>query len=228
MSLKIDHFIPAYNEQINANLMSQTHRDHSYCANAGYAYRIRGAHGCDLISMRNRALHRSITEGFDFLFMQDSDVFSTAAEGPLKSLIGTAIKFGATLTGAAVSMRTRPPRANVWPCQVGEEFEADKLGSGMILLDLNRMRAWYEGYDGPCFQRMYKTDKCIEPHVGSDIFFCYVVRQHGGLIACNATIPTVHKDATYGHEYDGESIPQAAGEAVEVIGGLEARGVAHG
>jgi hypothetical protein len=228
VTLKIDHYVPAYNEQHNANITSQVIRDAMYCRDAGHTYRFRGAHGCDLISMRNRALHRSLTEGFDYLFMQDSDVFSPAADGPLKALLGTAIDTGATLTGAAVTMRTRPARANVWPCHVGEVFEADKIGSGMILLDLNKMRGWYDAYDGPCFQRMYENDKCIEPKVGSDIFFCYVVRQHGGRIVCDATVPTVHKDATHGHAYDGESIPEAAGQSVEAIGGLQTQEVANG
>lgn len=228
MSLKIDHFVPAYNEQVNANLMSQIVRDSHYCRDAGHVWRLRGAHGCDLLSMRNRALDRSIREGFDFLFMQDSDTFSTATNGPIKPLLETSLKLGATLTGALVTMRTRPARANVWPCHPGEVYEADKVGSGMILLDLNRIREWYGEYDGPCFQRMYETDKCIEPKVGSDIFFCYVVRQHGGLVAVDATVPTVHKDATHGHEYDGASIPEAAGYPAEAIGGLPTQEVANG
>jgi hypothetical protein len=170
--------------------------------------------------MRNAALHRAITEDFDFLFMQDSDVFSTATNGPIGSLLGTAIETGATVVGAAVTMRTRPPKANVWPCHPGEVFEADKIGTGMVLLNLNKMREWYADYDGPCFSRVYETDKSIVPKIGSDIFFSYVVRQHGGKIVCDGTVPTVHKDATYGYEYDGENVPDTAGHTVgQAIGG---------
>lgn len=226
--MKIDHYVPAYNEQLNSNITSQVIRDAMFCRDEGHTYRWRSGHSCDLISMRNRALDRSIEDGFDYLFMNDSDVYSPADRGPLSMLLRSAQMTGATLTGAAVTMRTRPPKANVWPCHVGEIYEADKIGSGMILLDLNKIRTWYADYDGPCFQRMYETDKCITPKVGSDIFFCYVVRQHGGLVVCDATVPTVHKDATFGLAYDGESTPQSAGYADEPIEGLESREVANG
>jgi hypothetical protein len=85
----------------------------------------------------------------------------------------------------------------------------------MVLLDLNKIREWYDDYQGPCFQRVYTTDKCFEPKTGSDIFFSYVVRQHGGLIVCDGTVPTVHIDGTAAHEYDGRSIPNAAVTADE-------------
>lgn len=217
--VKIDHYIPAYNECINSNIASQVIRDAMACRDAEHHYRFRGAHGCDLIALRNYSLHRSLTEGYDFLFMQDSDVFSTAEHGPLAMLLESAHKTGATVTGAMVSMRTRPPKANAWPVHPGAIYEADKIGSGMILIDLNRIREWYDAYDGPCFSRVYETDKCIDPKIGSDIFFCYVVRQHGGLIVCDARVPTVHKDATFGLEYDGQPFPNAAGQAAEAIGG---------
>ena len=208
--MKIDHYIPAYNQSVDFNVLSQSHRDHSYCAEAGHTYRIRGAHSCDLIQMRNNALHRALTEGFDFLFMQDADVFSPAPNGPLQPLLATALETEATISGALVSMRTRPPRANVWPVHVGETYEADKIGTGMVLLDLRKIRGWYDDYDGPCFARVYEDDKCITPKIGSDIYFSYVVRQHGGRIVCNAAVPTVHVDATYPLEFDGAEIPNAA------------------
>jgi hypothetical protein len=44
------------------------------------------------------------------------------------------------------------------------------------------------------------------------------VRQHGGLIVCDGRVPTVHKDATYGYEYDGHSVPDAEGYPAEAIG----------
>lgn len=213
--MKIDHYIPAYNQQVDFNLLAQTHRDMGFCVDSGHLYRMRGAHSCDLISMRNQALDRSLREGYDFLFMQDADVFSTAPNGPLEPLLATALETDATVAGALVTMRTRPPAANVWPVHVGEVYEADKIGTGMVLLDLRKIRGWYDGYDGPCFSRVYETDKCITPKIGSDIFFSYVVRQHGGRIVCNATIPTVHVDATYPHEYDGLTVPSAAVTAQE-------------
>ncbi len=209
--MKIGHYIPAYNQQVTVNIVAQVASDVSSVADAGHAYHFWSQHNCDLIYMRNWALHRSLTElRLDYLFMQDSDVYSPMVGGPVMQLVRTAEDTGATLTGAIVSMRTRPPKANVWPCHPGEIFEADKIGTGMVLLKLNKIREWYDDYEGPCFQRVYQSDKCFEPKVGSDIYFSYVVRQHGGLIVCDGTIPTVHIDTTAPLVFDGEETPNEA------------------
>jgi hypothetical protein len=214
--LKIGAYVPAYNQQVNVNILAQALSDSANVAGEGHSYRFWSQHSCDLIYMRNFALHRALTElQLDYLFMQDSDVYSPMPGGPLMQLVRTAQETGATLTGAMVTMRTRPPKANVWPVHPGEVFQADKIGTGMVLLDLNKIREWYDDYQGPCFQRVYTTDKCFEPKTGSDIFFSYVVRQHGGLIVCDGTVPTVHIDGTAAHEYDGRSIPNAAVTADE-------------
>ena len=213
--MKIAHYVPAYNQMLNANIVGQVAMDIASVSDAGHHWNWWSQHSCDLIAMRNGVLHKALDRGMDYLFMQDSDVYSTAPGGPVMRLIRTAQDTGATLTGAMVSMRTRPPRANVWPCHPGEVFEADKIGTGMVLIDCNKVREWYADYKGPCFQRVYTDDKCVEPKVGSDIFFSYVVRQHGGLIVCDGTVPTVHVDATAPLPYDGETAPNAADTADE-------------
>lgn len=207
---KLDHWVPAYNEQVNLNVASQAMRDAFWCAENGISYRFRGSHSCDLVWMRNACLDRSLREGYDWLVMQDADVFSEAPRGPIESLLRNARETGATITSALVTMRTDPPRANVWPVHVGEVFEADKVGTGMVLLNLNKIREWYEGYQGPCFARTYDTDKGVVQKIGLDIYFSYVVRQHGGLIVCDATVPTVHVNGCHRLRYDGEQIPNEA------------------
>lgn len=226
--MKIAHYVPAYNEQINAGLRRQSCQDAVAATRAGHDYHPWDAHSCDLLYMRNHTLHEALRLGMDYLFMQDSDVYSDVPGGALMPLLATAEETGATITGAMVTMRTNPPRANVWPCRVGEVFEADKIGTGMVLLNLAKIREWYEGYDGPCFSRVYETDKGLKPKIGSDIFFSYVVRQHGGLIVCDGRVPTVHVNAVHRLRFDGESIPEAAGQSAEAIGGHEAREVANG
>lgn len=211
--LKIDHWVPAYNQQINVNIVPQTHRDAMHAAEAGHVYRFWSQHSCDLVAMRNQALHRSLCDGFDYLLMQDSDVFSTAPQGPLMPMLETMRETEATVVGALVTMRTNPPRANVWPVYPGEVFEAEKIGTGMVLLDLNKIREWYEDYDGPCFQRAYKTNKSIEPQTGMDIFFSYVVREHGGTVVCDGRIPTVHINAVSMLPYNGQPDPAETGES---------------
>jgi hypothetical protein len=216
---KIDCYVPAYNQAINVNIASQLLRDSMHVAEAGHSYRFWSQHTCDLVAMRNQALDRALKDGFDFLMMQDSDVYSPAPTGPLMPLLETALETEATVTGAMVSMRTRPPRANVWPCHPGQVFEADKIGTGMVLLDLNRVRDWYDEYQGPCFQRVYENDKAVHPTIGMDIFFCYVVRDHGGRVVCDGRVPTVHVDAISALEYDGQEVPDLAESRVAATGG---------
>ena len=152
--LKIGHYVPAYNELINISIASQVIRDAFAVAELGHAYRFWGAHSCDLLAMRNQALDKALSLGLDFLLMQDADVYSEALTGPLVRLLHSALETKATVTGALVSTRTDPPRANTWPVHVGEIYEADKMGTGMVLLDLNRIREWYDEYEGPCFSRV--------------------------------------------------------------------------
>lgn len=201
--LRIGCYVPAYNHQVNVSLVSMACMDAASMDQLGHEYRFWSAHSCDLIAMRNTALQKALDMGLDFLMMCDSDVFSSVPGGPLRMLLESALKTGATLTGALVSMRTNPPKANAWPVKVGEVYECDKIGSGLILLDLNRIRAWYDDYQGPFFQRAYTTDKAITAAVGSDIFACYVIREHGGTLVCDARIPTTHVNAVHRLDYDG-------------------------
>ncbi len=225
--MRFGHYIPAYNELINGSILAQTLTDAMWCGDNGHEYRFWAGHGCDLLVMRNAALDRAIKDGLDYLYMQDADVFSHAVGGPLKELVRTAEETGATMVGALVTMRTDPPRANSWPVMPGEVYECHKLGTGMVLINLNKVREWYDSYEGPCFSRVYETGKGLTPKVGSDIHFCYVIQQHGGTVVCDATIPTVHVNACHRHVYDGQNIPNAgvAAEAkVEPLNPLVAIG----
>lgn len=217
--LSVGHYIPAYNEQVNVSIVSQALNDGISLAQEGISYRFWSGHSCDLIAMRNQALDKALRLGLDFLFMQDSDVYSPAQGGPLMPLLRTAQETEATMTGALVSLRTEPPRANVYPVMPGEVYECHKLGTGMVLINLNKVREWYEDYDGPCFQRTYETDKCITPKVGSDIFFCYVIQQHNQTVVCDATIPTVHINGVHRLPYDGHGVPNAEGQTAAMANG---------
>jgi hypothetical protein len=201
-------------------------RDQISLVRAGHSSGFWANHSCDLVALRNEAMDRAVRNGFDFLFMQDADVFSECPGGPLIRLLGTAIETGATITGACVSMRTRPPRANVWPVKVGEVFEAEKIGTGMVLINLAKVREWYDDYKGPCFARRYFMEtpdgralaaeppdynRMIRPELGMDIWFSHLVRAQGQTIWCDARIPTTHVDGTHRHDYDGRNIPDLAG-----------------
>ena len=227
--MKIGHYIPAYNEQVNTGVLHQARREAVAAYRAGVDVMSWTQHSCDLIAMRNQALSKALLNGLDYLFMQDADVFSDAPGGVISTLIETAVETDATIVGAPVLCRTNPPRMNVHPWGpefAGRIFEAEKLGSGMILVNLAKVREWYDAYEGPCFQRDYEDARCVKPVVGSDVFFCYVVRSHGGRVVCDARIPTTHINGVHRLRFDAQASDTA--ESVEPDLGAEPRAVATG
>ena len=218
MSLKIAHRIAAYNMQGDLSIVGQAVLD-SHGLPPGTSYSYKCEHSCDLVGMRNRILDNAIRDGFDFLYSQDADVFCEG-RGPLPQLLSVALDTGATITGACVMMRKRPPFPNVWPAEgdsfsFGEVFEARKIGTGMVLIDLRKIREWYVDFQGPCFARSYEIEerdgkqfnRMIHSKIGSDIWFSKVVRAHGGTIWCDARIETVHVDGTHRHDFNGHVVP---------------------
>ena len=235
-ALKIMHFIPAYNSVGSIEITGQVGLDCAEVTAAGHTWVGKSRHSCDLISMRNSIMYEAITEGFDYLFMQDADVFATGGRGPVMQLLELAQRTGAAMTGAMVMMRTRPARANVWPFIAHDIFEVEKMGTGMVMINLAKVREWYGDYQGPCFARSYKMHEAEdgrvfnpmrEPLVGSDIWFCKVVRAHGQTIWCDSRIPTSHRDSTQSLHYDGHTFvgaTDAADPADSQTGGQSGEG----
>ncbi len=187
----------------------------------GHNWVFTSRHSCDLVWLRNTTLDKAINLGFDWLFSQDADCFSNAPGGPLAQLLDTAMETGATITSPLVSLRTRPPRANAWPVKIGQVYEAEKVGTGMVLLNLSKIKEWYFGYKGPCFARTYDTDKGVKQETGLDIYFCHVVRQHGGTIVIDGRIPTSHVDACYQHDFHPDAAVTASDSAGTEVGKSE-------
>jgi len=191
VGLKIRHWIPAYGETVNANIWLQGPRDgHEIVTQRGHDYLLTYTWANDLPRARNSILVKSLEDGIDFLLMQDADVWSSAKH-PAWSLVETAIEMEATIAGAMVGMRVLK-RANVQPARHGEIYECEKIGTGFICIDVNRVRAWAAEHKAPFFAREYRDDYGSVAAVGEDIHFCGVVRKHGGKIVCNATLPTFH------------------------------------
>lgn len=211
--MKIWQWVPAYNAQLHYSIVSQLLADRenfdALVAEArergrntsDWEWSYKANHGCDLVLMRNKIVDDAIRAGVDYLLMQDADVFAT--QPPLMRLLNAAIEHDATAVYAMVLMRTRPIKANVWPSKPGEVYECRKAGTGMVLIDLNKIREWYDDYDGPLFVRLYSTRKIVKQEVGLDLFFSHLVAKQGGKLWCEGTIPTVHVDTTQELAYDG-------------------------
>lgn len=216
---RILHFVPAYNSTIADGHRAQVAKDVLTAEKHGHRMDFASMHSCDLIYARNRILHQALTNGYDYLYMQDADVYASGAISPVVQLIDVADQTGAAMTGALVSLRTRPPRANAHPVQINAVFEVEKLGTGMVLVVLDKVREWYGTFTGPCFARTYTKyehegqtfNPMREQEVGSDIFFCKVIRGHGQSIWCDSRIPTHHQDGTFTFDYFPDAVTDSAG-----------------
>lgn len=242
--MKIFYWMPAYNMTAAARTRSQAVIDGGEAERYGHTLIAREDHSCDLVRMRNAVLDQLVKRpDFDYLFMQDSDVYSVPSEGggPLMRLLSVAQETGAAMTGALVMLRTRPPLGNTHPCRPGEVCEVEKMGTGMVLINLEKVREWYAGFRGPCFARSYKRydvgdgeldNRMAVAETGLDIWFCKVVRGHGQSIWCDGRIPTVHQDGTRTITFDGKQgafmdtadSADSEGPDCGVIAGLEATG----
>lgn len=220
--MRIYQWVPAFNAQVSASLVAQARADivsYEYAHADGLA---RGngkgwenawfsTHGCDLVGMRNEAFHKAMVGGYDWLWMQDADTYSTIDGGPLMPMIETCEREDAAACFAIVSMRMDPVRANVWPVRPGKVYELEKAGTGMVVIDLRKIRGWYADYPGPMFGRIYEDAKQKVQVIGQDIFFCRLMRGQGLRIVCDGRIPTVHVNAAHRLPYDGHSDPTQSG-----------------
>lgn len=190
MSIVIGHWIPAYRGNVRVEIASQMVRDFTSLS-AQDEWRHFWTDTSDIVRARNDAVERSIAQGHDYLMMQDADIFSTGS--PMKSLLRTSQKYDATLVSAICGLRRGTRLANADPLFPGKRYEAERVGSGMILIDVNHLRRFREeGHDGPWFARTYKDKAMTECAVGEDIFFCYLVKQLGGKVWVDGRVPTTH------------------------------------
>jgi hypothetical protein len=173
-------------------------------------------HSCDLNYLRCNIVHRAVEANVDYLMMQDADVFCCdESMSPLMRLIATCKETQAAAVYAMVTMRTRPPRANVWPCKPGEVYELEKAGTGMLVIDINRIRRWYDEFDGPLFYRVYSDRKGHTQSMGQDVWFSHILRKHDETIFCDGRIATDHINAVHRLRYDGSTYPEEPGQTAE-------------
>lgn len=189
--MKIGHWIPSYTQSFHSQLAGQLMLDSEAVAMRGDRYVHWSTSSCDLTLLRNVALWRAMENGFDYLCMQDADVFSVGKGSPVKMLLETAQDTKAAVIGAPVVMRYRNS-VNVLPYTAGEVYDCSKLGTGLVLIDIAQMREIADTYEGPFFFRTYKDKRGTVPDVGADVFFSYLVRSQGKRLVCDARIPTTH------------------------------------
>jgi hypothetical protein len=144
--------------------------------------------------MRNEALETARERGYDYLMMQDADIYCPAHISPLMELLKALEMHDAAMAGAVCALRRMDANRityNVEPYRPdGSVYEAEKLGTGMVLIDVKRVCSL--DYDGPWFARLYADERQTKCAVGEDIFFCKVLRGLGQKIVVCSAIPTIH------------------------------------
>lgn len=198
--MKIGHFIPAYRQTIHPSVADQREQEAIWAKTHAHSWVSAWLDVANGDLARNRAMAMFAAHEVDYLMMQDSDLWACNPDNPLQAvaalpaLLETAQRTGAALVGAICGLRRSNAPANVYPFKPGEVYAADRVGSGMILIDMRQVAKIGETYQGPWFARTHSDDRCTELDVGGDIFFCEVLRGHGCALFVDGTIATSHQD----------------------------------
>lgn len=199
---KIGYWVPCYRQNLTIQLAYQMLRDTMVLSAAGHGVHHWFNDSTDLTAARNEALERAMADGHDYLLMQDSDIYCPKGDmSPLAELLKTMQKTGATMVSSVCGLRRielSKVEWNVKPLAKGE-YEADCFGTGMVLIDVAKVKEIAEQYDGPWFARTYSDARHSQQDIGHDIFFCRVLTGHGHKLWVNADIPTVHVYSDHVH-----------------------------
>jgi hypothetical protein len=188
MSLRVGHYIPCYRQPVR-QLLSQVANEARVLAVLGIDYIESDDAIGNVVIARNQALKAALDAELDYLVMQDSDVYCPSEDGAIRRLLETAGKNGATMVAAICGLRQDPPRPSVEPAHLGEVYRGHRAGTGLVLIDVHRVREW--GLDGAWFMDLYSADG-LRKECGQDIYFSRLIEKHGGELWVDGRIPTVH------------------------------------
>lgn len=229
--MKIRHWIPAYNDTLNAGVTRQLQIDAFAAADAGHYRSYSTEHSCLLHVIRNRIMHEAIEGGFDVVWMQDADNYSPQDNSPFMQLTQSMQDADAVAAFAAIPLRNMGG-INVFPFKTGTVHEIEKGGSGMVAIDLRKIRPWYHEYPGPLFVPICTDPKQHTVEMGMDIFFSRLMRgEMPGIkprlkIIADSRIPTVHVNAMHKMSFNGLTGPISPVESHEAATRLISPGAA--
>jgi hypothetical protein len=213
-TMQIGAWVPTHSRFIAADLAAQLQQDMAHVVMTGNDWRWNYESSSGIDRMRNAALLRSMERGDDYLLMNDSDVYRHDGGSVIRSLLETAKDRGAAVVSTIVGLRRfqmDQVEPNVSPFKFSEVYEAELVGTGQILIDVNAMRQIAKEYEGPFFAFTYKDKRHTELHLGEDIFFSQIVKGHGGQIWVDGRVPTTHLYLDREHlKYDPENKALAA------------------
>jgi len=217
--MNIMHWFPAYRAQLLAHAACQMLVDAGALNREGIGYMPWWTDSSDLPRARNEALQKAVDEGFEYIAMQDSDIYCPAGS-PLKMLVETAQETGAALVGAICGLRRirlEQVAPNVRPFRHGEVYRGDRVGTGLVLIDARQVSQWAETYHGPWFARTYHDERQTQLDFGEDFFFSAICHRMGGTIWIDGRVETIHAYTDHKHlHYRPEGRDSAACEPIAV------------
>lgn len=217
--MKVGYLVPAYGGRVDSRIWKQGVLEGIASAEAGYdLYPVElDVNGVDLA--RNQGLESARAQGMDYLFMQDAD---TLCQGPvIAHLLEIAARKEAAVVALAYLLRRTDPTVSVFPlpdddgaelaCGPGvtrlslpssSGWDAERAGTGLMLVDVAAVNRIAQSYDGPWFRRTYLGRGAVLDE-GGDFYFCRVVREHGERVWIAGGFTTVHAhredmELTYG------------------------------
>lgn len=190
--MKIRHFTPSYTPITPGQVAQILREEDTLHSRLKYDYEWSSEECSDIVVIRNRALKHAIESGCDYLCMQDSDIFSKSSVGAIAPMLETARTTGAAMVAAICGLRRQPIRSNVEPSKPGEVYEAEKAGTGLVLIDCKQI-ADKTNPDVPArwFDKEYSKDG-TEVSVGEDIWFCKWLKARDLTLYVDGRVPTTH------------------------------------
>lgn len=193
---RICHWVPAYHRMEDCRLRAQACLDCAAAIQAGNYYSAEWADSTDIARMRNAILESCRERNFDYLLMQDADVYSPSIVSPLEKMLTVQRETDAAMVAAVVGLRRigdgSTVHANVYPFKGADTYDVEKAGTGMVLISLAHVNRIAQEYSGPWFARTYPDERQTQPGTGEDVFFSQLIRAHGMRVVACGQLPTVH------------------------------------
>lgn len=193
--MNVGHFIPAYGSSIHPMVWKQAHAETRASIEHGYGLTPVWLDVLGIDKARNLAIETAIESGIEYLFMQDADTWAESAVIP--DLIKALRETGATIAGAPYRLRRKTRDVAYQPVapehiEAPGIYEVEMVGTGLICLDIHRLKKQCAEYTGPWCDRTYVDGRHTELALGGDYWLSRVVRTGGGKVVVDTRLTTGH------------------------------------
>ncbi|MDX1469539.1 MAG: hypothetical protein R3258_09365, partial [Acidimicrobiia bacterium] len=190
----VGHFLPAYGSAVHPKVWQQAHWEQRAAHEYDYVLTPIWQDGLGIDRARNTAIESAIEADLDYLFMQDADTW--AEDAVIPALIEALQSREATLAGAAYRLRRKTKDVAFQPA-TAETAEpgihiVDRVGTGLICIDMRRLKDQTTEYPGPWCDRTYADPRQTTLALGGDYWLCDMVRHHGGKVVVRTDVRTGH------------------------------------